>query len=110
MEQSSAVYCAWSLAVAGSVLADGEADGLDAAEPLPDGVGSAFSASVTARPCVLEVAEGGVEGDEDEVALSVALSLSVSLSEPVEALLEALGEGLAAGSPPETSVVRTGRK
>ena len=101
------MYCAWSLAVAGSVLADGEADGLDEGEPLPDGVGSAFSASVTARPCVLEVAEGVVEG---EVALSVALSLSLSLSEPVEALLEALGEGLAAGSPPETSVVRTGRK
>src|SRR3954453_13612171 len=88
LEQSRAVYWAWSLAWAEDVSvpplagADGDAE-LDALADA-DGVESAFSASVTARPC--EVAEA--DGEDDEVAFS-----------PVEPDLLAEGLGEAGGGP-----------
>lgn len=106
-EQSSAVYAAWSFAVAGSTLPLGVGVGLDEAEELTDGLESAFRASVTARPWEVAVGEGVTEDDEDDdgdaVALSVALSVALEL-------LDVLGEGVADLSAPETSVVSTGRK
>lgn len=106
--QSSAVYSAWSLAVAASTLALADGEALASAEALAelvaDGVVSAFRASVTARPWEVAVADGVAE-----VALSVASSEAL-LEGLLEALLEVLGDGLADASVPETSVARTGRK
>lgn len=104
LEQSRAVYWAWSLAwAADGAGADGEAE-VDALADA-DGVASAFSASVTARPC--EVAEA--DGEDDEVAFSpVPDLLAEGLGEAVE---EPLADGLGEAAPlPVASCARTGRK
>ncbi|CAM5354322.1 hypothetical protein SGRIM128S_04859 [Streptomyces griseomycini] len=110
--QSSAAYWAWSsLSVSPEVppVADGEGAASPSAEALAEaeGVPSAFRASVSARPWVVELADGLAEadGEEPSVALSVALSLPVSSP---EGLPEALGVG--AVPPPAISVATTGRK
>lgn len=111
LEQSSAAYLAWSAAssavTAAPLLAeaDGLAEELALALAEADGVESAFSASVTARPC--EVAEA--DGEDEEVAFSpVPEALAEGLGEALEEPLgDALGE---AAAEPVASWARTGRK
>lgn len=88
-------------------MALADSDALAEPEALEDGVGSAFSASVTARPCEVAVAEG--EEDPGEVALSGS-SAALSPEELGEALPleDLLGVGLGVGVP--LSVRSRGRK
>lgn len=76
-------------------------------EPVGDGVASAFSASLTARPCEVAVAfgEGAPEG---EVAFWSPEGLAAGLGDPL-APEEVLGDGLGV-APPLGSLARTGRK
>src|SRR4051812_26583439 len=112
LAQSRLVYSACSLAAVASTPLLDEAEGLaedDAfAEAEDDGVASAFSASVTARPCEVAVAVG--EAEEDEDAFSFEVALVDGLGDPLEpALDDALGEGLVAAEV-LASLARTGRK
>ena len=96
LSQLSFAYAAWSWAVAASVLPLAEAEGAAEAEVLGvadgDGVESAFSASVTARPWV--VAEAVGDAEEEDEAFSPEDALLDGLGEPLAPDDEALGEGL----------------
>lgn len=95
-------------------LADGEApsEALADAEPLPEGVGLAFSASVTARPWDVAEDDGpAVSPDSGEVASSLPSELD-GLGEPLPlGLVLVLGEPLGVWvAPVPIWLCRTGRK